>query len=118
MPSWVRYDDPAVAEASRIEVRHASGGLVSDSVLLVIDDDQDRLDAVSAALGRRYAQDYVIATETSAPSAYRRLTDLRDAGKSVALILAAAMMTTDNAPEMLALARGLHPSANRVLKKP
>jgi thioredoxin reductase (NADPH) len=91
---------------------------MGESILFVIDDNQDRLDAVSAALRRRYGQDYVIATETSPSAAFRCLTDWQQAERSVALIMVAAFMTTANGPELLAQARGLHPAAKRVLLVP
>jgi thioredoxin reductase (NADPH) len=83
--------------------------------LLIADDDRERLDAVGAALRRRYGQDYLIAVETSAAASLRHLTDLRDHGTPVALIMVAATTMTSTGPALLVQARGLHPAAKRVL---
>jgi CheY-like chemotaxis protein len=86
--------------------------------VLLLDDHTDSLTVLEAALRRRYAQDYLIVSEASAAAALRHLADLRDAGRPVALIMAAASMRTANSPDVLAEARSIQPAAKRVLVVP
>jgi thioredoxin reductase (NADPH) len=86
--------------------------------VIVSDDDPDRLSVLEGALRRRYGQDYLIASQTSAAATLRHLADLRDAGRPVALIMAAAAMSTANGPDLLAEARSIQPAAKRVLIVP
>ena len=74
--------------------------------------------SLEAALCRRYGQDYLIVSEASAAAALRHLADLRDTGRPVALIMAAASMRTANSPDVLAEARSIQPAAKRVLVVP
>jgi thioredoxin reductase (NADPH) len=84
------------------------------TAVLIVDDDRLRLDALTSALSRRYAEDYLILTATSAAAAVRHLTHLRLSNGPVALIMAAASMTTADGYELLSHARGLYPTAKRV----
>jgi thioredoxin reductase (NADPH) len=86
--------------------------------VIVVDDDPDRLSVLEGALRRRYGQDYLLASETSAAAALRRLADLRDAGRPVALIMAADSMSMASGPDLLAEARSIQPAAKRVLVVP
>ena len=87
--------------------------------VILLDDHPDSLTVLEAALCRRYGQDYLIVSEASAAAALRRhLADLRDAGRPVALIMAAASMRTANSPDVLAEARNIQPAAKRVLVVP
>ncbi len=65
--------------------------------VILLDDHPDSLTVLEAALCRRYGQDYLIVSEASAAAALRHLADLRDAGRPVALIMAAASMRTATA---------------------
>jgi thioredoxin reductase (NADPH) len=91
---------------------------MSKPALQIVDDDGERLNAVSAALSRRYSQDYLIAMETSAAQARSYLADLRDGDTPLALIMTGASLTAAGGPELLAQARALHPVAKRVLLVP
>ena len=86
--------------------------------VIVFDDHPDSLSVLEEALRRRYGQDYLIVSATSAATALRHLADLRDAGRPVALIMAAASMRTANGPDILAEARSIQPAAKRVLVVP
>jgi thioredoxin reductase (NADPH) len=91
---------------------------MTEPVLLIVDDDRERLDALTAVLSRRYAHDYTVSAHTSAASALRRLADLRGSNVPVALIMAAASMTASDSSELLSRARGLYPTAKRVFIVP
>jgi len=91
---------------------------MSKPAVLIVDDDRGSLDALETALHRRYGQDYLIVSETSAAAALRVLEDLRSADRPVALVMAAVSMSTANGPELLAQTRGLHPGAKRVMLVP
>ncbi len=82
---------------------------------MVLDDRCDRLAALEDALRRRYGQDYLIASETSAATALSRLTGWREAGRPVALVLAAMAAAGTDTADFLARARGVQPAAKRVL---
>jgi thioredoxin reductase (NADPH) len=86
--------------------------------VILLDDHPDSLIVLEAALRRRYGQDYLIVSETSVAAALGRLADLRDAGRPVALIMAAASMRTASGPDVLAEARTIAPAAKRVLVLP
>jgi thioredoxin reductase (NADPH) len=62
-------------------------------ILLVVDEDQGVLDALSGDLGRRFAADYRIVTEPSPASALTVLERLAAASQPVALIVAGQQMT-------------------------
>jgi thioredoxin reductase (NADPH) len=86
--------------------------------VILLDDHPDSLAVLEAALHRRYGQDYLIVSEASATAALRHLADLRDAGRPVALIMAAASMSRAGGPDFLAEARSIQPAAKRVLVVP
>ncbi|HEY4094808.1 MAG TPA: FAD-dependent oxidoreductase [Baekduia sp.] len=80
-------------------------------VLLVVDDDQDALADVTAQLGRRYGQDYRVASASGPAQALDALAELADAGDELALVLASH--TTGGG--VLERAHQLHPHARRGL---
>ena len=84
-------------------------------VLLAVDEDQRALEAVDTQLTQRYAHDYRIETQTDPGRALRRLTELRDAGEEVALVLVAKPPLDATGAELLERARQLHPHAKRGL---
>ena len=86
--------------------------------VVLLDDHPDSLAVLEAALRRRYGQDYLIVSQASAAAALRHLADLRDAGRPVALIMAAASMRTASGPDVLAEARSIQSAAKRVLVVP
>jgi thioredoxin reductase (NADPH) len=91
---------------------------MSEPVLLVVDDDRQCLDAVEAALRRRYAQDYLIITESSPATAGGRLQELQVADHLVALVLVGSAITAAPTMEFFAQARTIAPTAKRVLVVP
>jgi thioredoxin reductase (NADPH) len=84
-------------------------------VLLAADDDPAALERIERELTRRYASDYEIVCEPSAPRARARLERLRAAGADVALVLADQWMPDTTGSELLAKVRRLHPLAKRGL---
>jgi thioredoxin reductase (NADPH) len=90
---------------------------VTKPAIFAVDDDRNSLAAVRDALLRRYREDYVITTPTSAEDALRRLVELRVAEAPVALVIT-PLMPDDQGVEVLSKARGLHPNAKRVLLVP
>jgi thioredoxin reductase (NADPH) len=79
-------------------------------VILAVDDDPSALGEVETQLDRRYGREYRVVGESDPDAALGTLTELRDAGEEVALVLAG---TTGD--ELLEQARGLHPHAKRAL---
>ena len=84
-------------------------------VLLAVDEDQGALKAVDTQLVQRYAHDYRIETLTDPEQALQRLTELRDVGEEVALVLVAKSPLDATGGELLERARQLHPHAKRGL---
>jgi thioredoxin reductase (NADPH) len=84
-------------------------------VLLAADDDPAALERIERELTRRYASDYEVICEPSAPQALARLERLRAAGADVALVLADQWMPDTTGSELLAEVRRLHPLAKRGL---
>ena len=91
---------------------------MSNTVLLVADDDRESLEAVTAALHSRYARDYLIMSEASSAAALDQLRELRAAGQPVAVVMAGAAMTAVAGAEFLSQARTIAPAARRVLLVP
>jgi thioredoxin reductase (NADPH) len=85
-------------------------------ILLVVDEDPAVLEALSDALGRRFAADYRILAEPSPASALTVLEQLAASSRPVALVLAGQQMTGTSGVELLEAAHRLHPSAKRVLR--
>jgi thioredoxin reductase (NADPH) len=84
-------------------------------VLLAVDDDAAALSRVRAELERRYAADYALECCDSGAAALATLERLRDAGASVALVLADQWMPGTTGSQLLARAGALHPAARRAL---
>lgn len=84
-------------------------------VILVASRAADMRDVVGEELGRRYSYDYELVTAVGADDALARLVELRDAGTSVALILAGYTDHDDDALEFLSESRALHPAARRAV---
>jgi CheY-like chemotaxis protein len=98
------HRDPAVTR----------GGDDLPVILLVGDDDATRSPLLSA-VDRRYGHDYDVTAEPSAADAMRRLEDLRDAGRPVAMIIADQWMPGETGASFLARSRRLHPTSQRLL---
>jgi thioredoxin reductase (NADPH) len=94
-------------------MREASMGL---PVLLVVDEDQAVLEALSGDLGRRFGLDYQILAESSPTQAVTVLQRLAADAQPVALIFAGQQLTEMPAVEFLVAAHGLHPAAKRILR--
>jgi thioredoxin reductase (NADPH) len=88
---------------------------MTQPVVLAVDDDDDVLAALEAALARRYGADYQILAERSPLAALRVLERLRRQEVAVAVILADQWMPHMTGLDLLARSRQLHPSARRLL---
>ena len=86
--------------------------------IIVLDDHPDSLIVLEEALHRRYVQDYLIVSETSVAAARGRLAEMQASGRPVALIMAAMPIALAGDAEFLAQARGIQPTAKRVLVVP
>ncbi|MDR2985040.1 MAG: FAD-dependent oxidoreductase [Nocardiopsaceae bacterium] len=91
---------------------------MTDPVLMVVDDDPESLGILDGTMRRRYGQEYLIIGEASPTAALSRLRELEAAGHPVALVMAAAAMTTVPGADFLAQARSIAPAAKRVLVVP
>ncbi|HKF41640.1 MAG TPA: FAD-dependent oxidoreductase [Thermoanaerobaculia bacterium] len=84
-------------------------------VILVVDDDLASLASLTEALTRRYGADYRIAFHATVRGAREDLERMRDAGESVALIIADQWMPEMQGVELLGRVHKIHPSAQRAL---
>jgi thioredoxin reductase (NADPH) len=84
-------------------------------VLFAVDDDALALERIDRELSRRYASDYRVVCERSPAVALRKLEDLKERGRDVALVLADQWMPEMTGSEVLARVRMLHPHAKRGL---
>lgn len=84
-------------------------------VIMVVDEDLPALDRTADELGRRYARDYRIVRECSAPGALAALRAMRDHGDDVAVVLAAQWTSGLTGADLLAQVRGIYPDARRAL---
>jgi len=83
--------------------------------IITVDDDPQVLAAVVRDLRRRYAADYRVVSAESGRQALEALTELKQRGDSVALILADQRMPHMTGTEMLLAAAPLYPDARTVL---
>ena len=86
--------------------------------IIVLDNHPDSLIVLEETLRRRYGQDYLIVTETSVAAALGRLAELQASRRPVALVMAAIPIALAGDAEFLAQARGIQPTAKRVLVVP
>jgi thioredoxin reductase (NADPH) len=84
-------------------------------VLIVVDEDSDALDDVETQLAQRYGPEYRVDAFGDPDAAVRALTELRDAGADVALVLAGQSSSGTAGGELLDHVRRLHPHAKRAL---
>jgi thioredoxin reductase (NADPH) len=82
---------------------------------LLLADDSPTQDSVEAELRKRYGADYQVITAGSVHAALRILSELRDAGRPVSLVLADQWLSGATGTELLAQVRQMHPAARRVL---
>ena len=87
-------------------------------VLIAVDDEPVRLDAIRRELFKRYGEDYAIECHSSPAESLARLHDLRSAGADVVALLAATSMTAMPGLDFLERAHDLVPRAERVLLVP
>ncbi len=85
-------------------------------LILAVDDDREALERITAEL-ERYARDYRVVCNGSADAALAQLESMREAGTSVAIVLAAKSPTLEG-EDLLAQVHDLHPHAKRALLIP
>ena len=84
-------------------------------VIVVVDDEDDSLAALTHELESRYGAHYLVVACASPGQALARLAGLRAEGASVPLVLADQWMPETTGAEFLAQVRDLYPTAHRVL---
>lgn len=84
-------------------------------IILVVDDELPALDALNAALVRRFGSDYRILAESSALIALNRMRELKSAGAEFALVIADQWMPELNGLAFLTESRAIDPDAKRAL---
>jgi thioredoxin reductase (NADPH) len=84
-------------------------------VLLVVDDDLPKREAVEGELRKRYGSDYEVVSVGSADDAFRLLRGLRDTRRELGVVFAGQWMAAMTGTELLARVREFHPTAKRVL---
>jgi thioredoxin reductase (NADPH) len=84
-------------------------------VLVVVDDDDTSLQALTRELESRYGAHYQVVSGSSAEVALARLADLKSAGADVPLVLADLRLPGMSGTELLARVRDIFPTARRGL---
>jgi thioredoxin reductase (NADPH) len=84
-------------------------------VLVVVDDDDTSLQALTRELESRYGSHYQVVSSSSADVALRRLAELKAAGADVPLVLADQRLTGMGGTQLLARVRQFFPTARRGL---
>src|SRR5919107_4062524 len=84
-------------------------------VVLVIAENDEVRDGLSADLRRRFAADYRVVGAASPTTALTMLTELARAAEGVTLLIADERLTEMSAVDFLVRAHELHPAAKRVL---
>lgn len=85
------------------------------AVILVVDDDAEKLEAVEAALDDRYGRHYRVECLGTALEARSRLDEVRQAGDEVALVLCAPELPEMSGSQLLETVHESHPRARRAL---
>ena len=88
---------------------------MSDPVILAVDADPAGLAGVERELLDRYSRHYDVVCTASAADARDRLTQFRENGNDVAVVLAGKEVDDPSCSELLAEVRRLHPHAKRAL---
>jgi len=88
---------------------------MSDPVILAVDADPAGLAGVERELLDRYSRHYDVVCTASAAEARDRLTQFRENGNDVAVVLAGKEVDDPSCSELLAEVRRLHPHAKRAL---
>jgi thioredoxin reductase (NADPH) len=84
-------------------------------VLVVVDDEDTSLRALTRELGSRYGAHYQVVSSSSAEVALARLAELKAAGADVPLVLADLQMPGMSGTQLLARVRDIFPTARRGL---
>lgn len=84
-------------------------------VILIIDDDQQVLNAISRDLKKEYRNDYKVLSTQSAKEALDSLTALKNKGQTVALMVSDQRMPEMDGVDLLEKAMIIYPEAKRVL---
>ena len=87
-------------------------------VLIAVEDDAEVLERVEMQLVQRYGRDYDVRLAANPADARRILTQLRETGDDVALVLAGHTLPGMTGGELLDEVRRLHPQAKRALLVP
>lgn len=88
---------------------------MSDPVILAVDADPAGLAGIERELLDRYSRHYDVVCTASAAEARDRLTQFRENGNDVAVVLAGKEVDDPSCSELLAEVRRLHPHAKRAL---
>jgi len=88
---------------------------MSDPVILAVDADPAGLAGIERELLDRYSRHYDVVCTASAAEARDRLTQFRESGNNVAVVLAGKEVDDPSCSELLAEVRRLHPHAKRAL---
>ena len=88
---------------------------MSDPVILAVDADPAGLAGIEGELLDRYSRHYDVVCAASAAEARDRLTQFRENGNDVAVVLAGKEVDDPSCSELLAEVRRLHPHAKRAL---
>ena len=88
---------------------------MSKPVVLTVDDDADVLSAVARDLRKRYGKDYRVLRADSGATGLKILSELRDRGNHVALLLSDQRMPRMDGVAFLSKAMELHPRSKRAL---
>lgn len=80
-------------------------------VVIAVDDEAESLATVERELRKRYGGDYEVVCEQEADRALETVRSLKDAGRSVAVVLADQWMPQMTGVELLAAVRDLYPEA-------
>ena len=88
---------------------------MSDPVILAVDADPAGLAGIERELLDRYSRHYDVVCTASAAEARDRLTQFRESGNDVAVVLAGKEVDDPSCSELLAEVRRLHPHAKRAL---
>lgn len=84
-------------------------------VLVVVDDEDTSLQALTRELGSRYGAHFQVVSSSSAETALARLAELKAAGADVPLVLADQRMPGMGGTQLLARVRQFFPTARRGL---
>lgn len=83
--------------------------------MFLVDDDASALEALAAALDRRFGSDYRVVAERSPTAALERMRALKARGEELALVIADQWMPELPGLEFLTQARAIDPEAKRAL---